>query len=54
MELKDNHIVISPPGNAGRKNWEQAFKEMAANGDDQLVIPDSFNDEEIPDWKKHI
>jgi len=51
IEVKDNHIIISAPEDVKRKGWEQAFKEMAANGDDQLVIPDLFNDEEITDWK---
>ncbi|HEY2581348.1 MAG TPA: AbrB/MazE/SpoVT family DNA-binding domain-containing protein [Mucilaginibacter sp.] len=51
IEVKDNHIIISAPDDVKRKNWEQAFKEMAANGDDQLIIPDVFNDEEITDWK---
>ncbi len=51
IEVKDNHIIISAPDDIKRKGWEEAFKEMAANGDDQLVIPDLFDDEEIPDWK---
>jgi len=51
IEVKDNHIIISAPDSTKRKGWEQAFKEMATNGDDRLEIPDVFNDEEIPDWK---
>ena len=51
IEVKDNHIIISAPDGFKRKGWEKAFKEMAVNGDDQLIIPDLFNDEEIPDWK---
>jgi len=51
IEVKDNHIIISAPDDVKRKGWDQAFKKMAANGDDQLVIPDVFNDEDITDWK---
>jgi antitoxin MazE len=51
IEVKDNHIIISAPDGVKRKGWEQAFKEMADNGDDELVIPDLFDDEEITDWK---
>jgi len=51
IEVKDNHIIISAPDDIKRKGWEEAFREMAAKGDDQLVIPDLFDDEEIPDWK---
>jgi antitoxin MazE len=50
IEVKDNNIIISAPDNVKRKGWDEAFKEMAKNGDDQLVIPDVFGDEEIADW----
>jgi len=50
IEVKDNHIIISAPDNEKRKGWDEAFKEMARNGDDQLVIPDVFGDEEMTDW----
>lgn len=28
-----------------RKGWEKAFKRMAENGDDRLLINDTFDDE---------
>lgn len=28
-----------------RIGWEEAFKEMMSNGDDELVMPDVFADE---------
>jgi len=46
IEVKDNHVILCAPQNAKREGWAEAFKEMAANGDDQLVMPDVFNDEE--------
>jgi len=51
IEIRDSSIVISPALDIKRKGWEEAFKEMAKNGDDQLVIPDLFDDEHIEDWK---
>ncbi len=36
--------------NNKRQGWEQAFKEMAANGDDELVMPDMFGDEDSIEW----
>ena len=30
-----------------RAGWSEAFKEMRKNGDDELLIPDVFEDEEI-------
>jgi antitoxin MazE len=50
IEVKDKHIIISAPEEVKRKGWEAAFKKMAENGDDQLIIPDVFNDEDIADW----
>jgi antitoxin MazE len=50
IEVKDKHIIISAPEETKRKGWEQAFKTMAENGDDELIIPDVFNDEDTTDW----
>jgi antitoxin MazE len=50
IEVKDNTIVISPVDNQKRKGWAEAFKEMAKNGDDKLVLPDVFEDENLDDW----
>lgn len=30
-----------------RNGWEKAFKEMHDNGDDQLLIDDTFDDERL-------
>lgn len=50
IEVKDKHIIISAPDENKRKGWEEAFKTMAENGDDQLAMPDVFNDEDVTDW----
>jgi antitoxin MazE len=50
IEVKDNTIVISPADSDKRKGWADAFKEMAKNGDDELLIPDVFEDENLKDW----
>jgi antitoxin MazE len=49
IEVKDNAIIITP-ANEKRKGWAEAFRAMAENGDDQLQIPDAFNDEDVSDW----
>ena len=51
IEVKGQQIIISAPEDTKRKGWEQAFKQMAENGDDQLVIPDVFVDEDDTDWQ---
>ncbi|MDB5121204.1 MAG: putative PemI family protein [Sphingobacteriales bacterium] len=50
IEVKDNTIVISPVKEQKRIGWAKAFQEMAKNGDDELIIPDVFEDEELKDW----
>lgn len=36
--------------NRPRKDWPEAFQEMAKNRDDQLIIPDVFEDEDFKEW----
>jgi antitoxin MazE len=43
-------IVIKPVSNP-RKGWEKAFKSMAEQGDDMLLIDDIFEDENLEEWK---
>jgi antitoxin MazE len=51
IEVKDNHIIISAAvPEIKRKGWEKAFKEMAEKGDDTLVLPDVFIEENTNDW----
>jgi antitoxin MazE len=35
-----------------RENWDQAFQEMDANGDDQLLIEDVFADESFEEFEE--
>jgi antitoxin MazE len=48
--LEEDQIIIKPMSKS-RKGWEKAFKEMAENGDDQLLIDDVFKDENLEEWK---
>ncbi len=41
---KKGYIIIRPKSEP-RKDWEDAFRQMHAAGDDQLLIPDVFDDE---------
>ncbi len=45
--FKDDRIIIKTLN--PRKNWDEAFKQMRENGDDQLFIDDVFIDEFIVD-----
>ena len=49
IEVKENSIVITPAEDK-RKGWAEAFQAMAANGDDEQALPDTFEDEDTSDW----
>ncbi|MCP3933064.1 MAG: AbrB/MazE/SpoVT family DNA-binding domain-containing protein [Bacteroidetes bacterium] len=47
--LEKGYIILKPIANP-RKDWEQAFKEMNENGDDQLLFNDVFENENMEEW----
>lgn len=50
MILDKEHIIIKPLSRP-RKGWDKAFIEMHANGDDKLIMPDIFEEENLEEWK---
>mgnify|MGYP001081742635 FL=1 len=50
MILDKGHIIIKPLTRP-RKGWDKAFIEMHANGDDKLIMPDIFEEENLEEWK---
>ena len=49
--LMDKDQIRLVPVAQPRADWEEAFKLMATNGDDQLQINDVFDDEDFEEWK---
>jgi antitoxin MazE len=47
--LEKGYIILKPISKP-RKDWEQAFKEMNKNGDDQLLFDDVFENENLEEW----
>jgi antitoxin MazE len=50
VDLKEEGLLIKPK--KVRDGWAESFKEMAKNGDDQLILGDfknAFDDEEWND-----
>jgi antitoxin MazE len=39
--------MILKPISGPRQNWDKAFQEMHANGDDHLMVDDVFTDENL-------
>ncbi len=48
--LEKGRIILKPKS-VPRKDWGKSFKLMHANGDDQLLIDDIFEDETFGEWK---
>lgn len=48
--MEKDRIIIKPLYKP-RKGWEKAFKEMNDSGDDKMLIPDIFDEENIEEWR---
>lgn len=49
LVLEKGYIILKPKTQP-RKGWEEAFKQMNENQDDQLLIDDVFDDESFDEW----
>jgi antitoxin MazE len=47
--LEKGYIILKPKSQP-RQGWENDFKKMHANGDDQLLFDDIFQDENLEEW----
>jgi len=48
--VMEEECLILKPIKKVRLGWDKAFKEMADNGDDELLIDDVFEDENLGEW----
>jgi antitoxin MazE len=48
--MEKGQLIIKPLSRP-RKGWDKAFIQMHANGDDQLLLPDIFEEENLEEWK---
>ena len=49
LEIKDDTMLLRPAN--PRAMWGAAFKAMAKNGDDQLLIDSVLEDESFEEWE---
>lgn len=47
--LEEDYLILKPISQP-RKGWDIAFKEMAEEGGDQLLINDIFENENFEEW----
>jgi antitoxin MazE len=50
MEVVDKEIILKAIKNKPRDGWEDKFKLMAENGDDELVIDETI-DLDMKNWE---
>ena len=43
LKVEESRIIIMPVENHPRQGWEDAFRRMSANQDDELIIPDEVD-----------
>lgn len=49
IEIKDDSLILS--SHKVREGWLESFQEMAANGDDELLIDDTISTEYDEEWE---
>ena len=47
--LEKGYLILKPISSP-RKGWEESFKEMNAEGEDQLLFDDVFENENMEEW----
>ena len=51
LAVEGRQIILTPARQQPREGWREAAQRMAAAGDDELLIPDAFEDDENVEWK---
>jgi antitoxin MazE len=50
LAVEGRRIILSPLSKQPREGWREAAERMAAAGDDELLIPDVFEDDIDVEW----
>lgn len=50
LSVKGDKIILEPLNRSPREGWAEMAGKMHENGDDELLIPDVFDDERLPEW----
>lgn len=49
LTLEKGYMILKPKQEP-RKGWEKLFEKMHENGDDKLLMPNVFEDENFDEW----
>jgi len=50
LSVKSGNIILTPIRQEPRKGWELAARKMAEDSNDELLIPDVFDEEDPLEW----
>lgn len=50
IQLEKDQIILKPVQNP-RHSWDNAFAAMHSSKDDELLLPDVFDDETLDEWQ---
>lgn len=50
LAVKGRQIIVSPVCDQPRQGWREAAARMSDAGDDELLIPDAFEDDVEVEW----
>jgi antitoxin MazE len=50
LEVENGKIILEPVHDSPRQGWDEAFREMAENNDDRLLISDGV-DIDMEEWE---
>lgn len=50
LDVNDGRIILEPVRENPRRGWDDAFRQMASDGEDTLLIPDGV-DIEMDNWE---
>ena len=50
LAVKGKRIILTPVTEGPRRGWEEIARMMQERGDDALLLPDVFAEEEALEW----
>ena len=50
LKVEGRRLILTPAGGGVRRGWSEAAGRMAASADDELLIPDVFDDDIEVEW----
>ena len=50
LKVEGRRLILTPTGRGVRRGWHEAAERMSGSGDDELLIPDVFEEDIEVEW----